>query len=264
MALQRLKKHPEAFIALYQCLILEEDNAKPIKTELIKILDEALVSRSSPNNSSDSSDSESRSSTSSPSASRLIKRKSKTYLRSSNFYDQLVSTAEELNRLALRTVTPRAIAASTVVSKDDFECPLCFRIFFKPVTTPCGHTFCKMCLDRILDHNTVCPMCKGSLVQYLAERREAVDDFVEESIKRFLPQDAQEREEMHRKEMEELAGASMENKNEVPVFVCTMSFPNIPCPLHVFEPRYRLMIRRCMEAGTREFGMCCYVDRQTP
>ena len=29
----------------------------------------------------------------------------------------------------------------------------------------------------------------------------------------------------------------------IPVFVCTMSFPNIPCPLHVFEPRYRLMIR---------------------
>jgi len=26
--------------------------------------------------------------------------------------------------------------------------------------------------------------------------------------------------------------------------------------LHVFEPRYRLMIRRAMEAGTREFGMC--------
>merc|ERR1719394_975417 len=42
----------------------------------------------------------------------------------------------------------------------------------------------------------------------------------------------------------------------IPVFVCTMSFPQIPCPLHVFEPRYGLMIRRTMEAGTREFGMC--------
>jgi len=40
------------------------------------------------------------------------------------------------------------------------------------------------------------------------------------------------------------------------VFVCTMSFPSVPCPLHVFEPRYRLMIRRAMEVGTREFGMC--------
>ena len=43
-----------------------------------------------------------------------------------------------------------------------------------------------------------------------------------------------------------------------------MSFPNVPCPLHVFEPRYRLMIRRCMEVGTREFGMCCYVEHDHP
>lgn len=43
---------------------------------------------------------------------------------------------------------------------------------------------------------------------------------------------------------------------DVPIFVCTMAFPTIPCPLHVFEPRYRLMIRRCMETGTKQFGMC--------
>ncbi|TUD19547.1 LON peptidase N-terminal domain and RING finger protein 1 [Bagarius yarrelli] len=35
-----------------------------------------------------------------------------------------------------------------------------------------------------------------------------------------------------------------------------MAYPTVPCPLHVFEPRYRLMIRRCMETGTRQFGMC--------
>lgn len=43
---------------------------------------------------------------------------------------------------------------------------------------------------------------------------------------------------------------------KVPIFVCTMAYPTVPCPLHVFEPRYRLMIRRCMETGTRQFGMC--------
>lgn len=42
----------------------------------------------------------------------------------------------------------------------------------------------------------------------------------------------------------------------VPIFVCTMAYPTVPCPLHVFEPRYRLMIRRCMDTGTRQFGMC--------
>ncbi|NWH58123.1 LONF3 protein, partial [Geococcyx californianus] len=45
------------------------------------------------------------------------------------------------------------------------------------------------------------------------------------------------------------------NKN-VPIFVCTMAYPTVPCPLHIFEPCYRLMIRRCMETGTKQFGMC--------
>lgn len=44
----------------------------------------------------------------------------------------------------------------------------------------------------------------------------------------------------------------------IPIFVCTMSFPGVACPLHIFEPRYRLMIRRCQETGTRRFGMCIY------
>ena len=46
----------------------------------------------------------------------------------------------------------------------------------------------------------------------------------------------------------------------VPVFVCTTAFPGVPCPLYVFEPRYRLMVRRVVESGTRTFGMaaCMY------
>lgn len=42
----------------------------------------------------------------------------------------------------------------------------------------------------------------------------------------------------------------------VPIFVCTMAYPTVPCPLHIFEPRYRLMIRRSIQTGTKQFGMC--------
>lgn len=47
---------------------------------------------------------------------------------------------------------------------------------------------------------------------------------------------------------------------ELPVFVCTVAFPGLPCPLHVFEPQYRLMIRRCAESGSRRFGMCSSLE----
>ncbi|KAJ0006556.1 hypothetical protein NQD34_013829 [Periophthalmus magnuspinnatus] len=34
-----------------------------------------------------------------------------------------------------------------------------------------------------------------------------------------------------------------------------MAFPTVPCPVHIFEPCYRLMIRPCVETGTNRFGM---------
>ena len=43
---------------------------------------------------------------------------------------------------------------------------------------------------------------------------------------------------------------------EVPVFICAVAFPYVQCPLHIFEPKYRLMIRDCLESGSQKFGMC--------
>lgn len=54
--------------------------------------------------------------------------------------------------------------------------------------------------------------------------------------------------------MEERAGEGALN---VPLFICTLAFPGQPTFLRIFEPRYRLMLRRCME-GNREFGMLMY------
>ena len=32
-----------------------------------------------------------------------------------------------------------------------------------PVTTPCGHSFCKVCFGRAMDHSNKCPMCRTVL-----------------------------------------------------------------------------------------------------
>jgi len=44
---------------------------------------------------------------------------------------------------------------------------------------------------------------------------------------------------------------------DTPLFVCTLAFPSTPTFLHIFEPRYKLMIRRAMESN-RQFGMLTY------
>ncbi|XP_059715757.1 LON peptidase N-terminal domain and RING finger protein 1-like isoform X2 [Haemorhous mexicanus] len=140
------------------------------------------------------------------------------------------------------------------LSMSDLECSLCIRMFFEPVTTPCGHTFCKECLERCLDHRPNCPLCKQSLREYLKAGRYSPTVLLQDIMLATFPTELAERRELHRAEMAELSNLT---KN-IPIFVCTMSFPGIPCPLHVFEPRYRLMIRRCQESGTRRFGMCIY------
>nr|XP_029521185.1 LON peptidase N-terminal domain and RING finger protein 2-like [Oncorhynchus nerka] len=149
-----------------------------------------------------------------------------------------------------REVPPQLLDSS------DMDCSVCMRLFYEPVTTPCGHTFCMKCLERCLDHNPNCPLCKENITEYLATRGYYKTLLIEEVLQRYLSEELAERSKVHQEEMAELSNLTQ----EVPIFICTMAFPTIPCPLQVFEPCYRLMIRRSMETGTKQFGMCIADD----
>ncbi|KAG8553550.1 hypothetical protein GDO81_003460 [Engystomops pustulosus] len=143
-------------------------------------------------------------------------------------------------------------SASLYIDPSDLDCSLCMRLLYEPVTTPCGHTYCLKCLERCLDHNPKCPLCKEDLSEYLAMRKFCKTDLMEDLIAKYFPEELKERKMVYEEEMAELSNLN----TNVPIFVCTMAYPTVPCPLHIFEPCYRLMIRRCMETGTKQFGMC--------
>ncbi|KAM4696098.1 LON peptidase N-terminal domain and RING finger protein 3 [Rhinophrynus dorsalis] len=144
------------------------------------------------------------------------------------------------------------LSVSPFVDSSDLDCSLCMRLLYEPVTTPCGHTYCLKCLERCLDHNLKCPLCKEDLCEYLALRTFCKTELMEALIASYFPEELKDRKSVYEEEIAELSNL---NKN-VPIFVCTMAYPTVPCPLHIFEPCYRLMIRRCMETGTKQFGMC--------
>lgn len=146
------------------------------------------------------------------------------------------------------------VVLKDLLSPADFECSLCVRMFFEPVTTPCGHTFCKECLERCLDHRPCCPLCKQSLREYLKDGKYTPTAVLQDIMATTFPVELSERKQVHDLEMVELSNLT----TDVPIFVCTLAFPGIACPLHIFEPRYRLMMRRCQETGTKRFGMCIY------
>ncbi|XP_047676410.1 E3 ubiquitin/ISG15 ligase TRIM25-like [Tachysurus fulvidraco] len=55
--------------------------------------------------------------------------------------------------------------ASISVDQDHFSCPVCLYLLNDPVTTPCGHSFCKVCINAHWDQEDVkgvysCPQCR--------------------------------------------------------------------------------------------------------
>ena len=47
----------------------------------------------------------------------------------------------------------------------EFECQICMDLLVEPITTICGHTFCKICLIRYLRTKLNCPMCRKPILQ---------------------------------------------------------------------------------------------------
>ncbi|XP_036452726.1 E3 ubiquitin-protein ligase TRIM39-like isoform X2 [Colossoma macropomum] len=53
-------------------------------------------------------------------------------------------------------------SSSSLLSEDQLQCSICLDVFTDPVTTPCGHNFCMVCLEECWDSSSrcQCPVCK--------------------------------------------------------------------------------------------------------
>lgn len=67
----------------------------------------------------------------------------------------------------------------------DLECILCSRYYLEPVTTSCGHTFCKGCLIRTLDYGLSCPLCVAPLTY--SEQGRGITYALDEAIRLLYP-----------------------------------------------------------------------------
>ncbi|KAJ1595365.1 hypothetical protein NDA14_002949 [Ustilago hordei] len=194
------------------------------------------------------------------------------------------------------------------------ECQLCYLLLYDPLTTPCGHTFCKSCFARSLDHADRCPLCRAdvpnfsffqdhrpntALLKILTSDTATFSDedgmhsdstqeakhvapntyagisiamgsggdaakHVDNASRRagYMIDDDPETAPHHygfKRLYEQRKAAIQQEEREArlstPIFVCTLAFPGMPTILHIFEPRYRLMVRRCLESGNPRFGM---------
>ncbi|XP_063325189.1 E3 ubiquitin-protein ligase TRIM21-like isoform X5 [Pelmatolapia mariae] len=80
-------------------------------------------------------------------------------------------------------------AASNLRSEDQFLCSICLDVFTDPVSTPCGHNFCKTCISQHWDMNQSCqcPMCKET---FSTRPQLRVNTFISEMVAHSSEQQA--------------------------------------------------------------------------
>ncbi|KAH9877443.1 hypothetical protein IAQ61_002809 [Plenodomus lingam] len=144
------------------------------------------------------------------------------------------------------------------VTHKELDCLVCYNLMLDPTTTSCGHTFCRRCLGRVMDHSSICPFCRRGLHVPASLQNQSSNKILNSLLNGLCPDLVTAR--AAALKAEEQAGDDTYN---VPLFICTLSLPSMPTFLHVFEPRYRLMMRRVIE-GNKQFGMVMYNRTHAP
>lgn len=96
--------------------------------------------------------------------------------------------------------------------EDQFLCSICLDVFSDPVSTPCGHNFCKNCITQHWDVNIPCecPLCKES---YLTRPQLKVNTLLSQMVSQFWLEVQQKA----NRSSEQQVGKS----GEVPCDICT-------------------------------------------
>ena len=165
----------------------------------------------------------------------------------------------------------------------ELTCEICFMLLYQPITTPCQHvrslafflstahityatnqTFCSKCLQRSLDHSMLCPLCREDLPGF-AYFQEHPHNKILLSLRKpyviglstatYSAPVLKVFEDAYQSRGAAIEAEERHSRLDTPIFVCQLSFPGMPTLLHFFEPRYRLMLRRCLEGPSPTFGM---------
>ncbi|KAJ3349034.1 hypothetical protein HDU83_000811 [Entophlyctis luteolus] len=141
----------------------------------------------------------------------------------------------------------------------DATCPLCLSPLYDPITLKCGHTACRICLINSLAYTTDCGICRSKLPSHSALVAHQRNILLNALVEKWMNASDAGRDawlaQIH--DHDEAMAAIIQDGREmiIPLFICTLGFPGTKQEFHIFEARYRVMVKECLESST-PFGLC--------
>lgn len=142
------------------------------------------------------------------------------------------------------------------------KCQLCSSPVADATTTPCGHTFCRLCLLQQKVHNDTCSTCSRPLPKYNTLLTQAPNHLLSRIVKDFqlsglLP--------CNTRETPLLDSINLHQRN-VPLFISgTVILPGQSFRLPIFQANHLAMFRHALIPSSRYNGLCiASVHRSRP
>lgn len=127
------------------------------------------------------------------------------------------------------------------------ECTLCLSLICQPLSLHCGHSFCRICLLKALKINKKsCPICRSvTHIDCLTSEENIMIKAIARALNNALY--------VQREEEILMELNNYKNDSIYPIFYYNSNlFPGSTLSLHLFEPRYRIMMQRIVNS-TKKF-----------
>ncbi|CAM9795495.1 unnamed protein product [Ectocarpus sp. 13 AM-2016] len=136
------------------------------------------------------------------------------------------------------------VDGTTALPLAALECAVCLSLVCEPVSLSCGHSFCRVCLVNTLRRNKKkCPTCRA--VCHNSAEDQPEDVMLANIAQTCFPELAAAR-------LKEVEAEREKFMTVLPVFYYNVPmFPGESLQLHLFEPRYKLMMKRVVNTSRR-------------
>ncbi|CCH43492.1 putative RING finger protein [Wickerhamomyces ciferrii] len=134
---------------------------------------------------------------------KIVKKFDKnTLLNSSkNFNKMIVFEKSSLSTSTIEQVISTDIV-KLVPQLDDYLCPICFTIAYKPIRLQCNHFFCIRCMIKLQRRNEPkCPICRDKVVMFATEAN--LDYELMKFLKENFPKEVKQKQNQNEKEVTE-------------------------------------------------------------